>query len=69
MSIRGLGFKMVWLPIKVFLVFFFKRRGYKDGTLGVVTCGSYAVNAFMQQAKYWEKRVHHGDATGGINHE
>ncbi len=61
MSTTWLGFKMVWLPVKVFLVFFFKRRGYKDGALGVVTCGSYAMNAFMQQAKYWEKRVHGTD--------
>lgn len=62
MSIGRLGFNMVWLPVKVFLAFYFKRRGYKDGALGVVTCGCYAVNTFMQQVKFWEKRIHRDDS-------
>ncbi len=61
MSIPLLGIKMVVLPIKEFLVFYFKRRGYKDGVLGVVTCGCYAMYKFMQTAKYWEQRVHRDD--------
>jgi glycosyltransferase involved in cell wall biosynthesis len=61
MSIPLLGLKMIVLPLKEFLVFYLKRRGYKDGVLGIVTCGSYAATKFMQQAKLWEQRIHRDD--------
>jgi glycosyltransferase involved in cell wall biosynthesis len=47
--------RMVYMPIKTFLVFYFKRRGFKDGALGVASCGAYAVSVFMEEAKKWER--------------
>ncbi len=58
LSPRGVAVAMVWRPVKTFLVWFVKRRGYKDGALGVVTCGCYAVSEFMLQVKLWEKLIH-----------
>jgi len=52
---RKAAFAMIWKPIKTFLVFFVKRQGYRDGALGVVTCGCYAVSSFMEEAKKWER--------------
>jgi glycosyltransferase involved in cell wall biosynthesis len=42
-------------PIKEFLVFFIKRKGYKDGALGVMACGGYAILRFLTHAKRWER--------------
>ncbi|MGP6160010.1 MAG: glycosyltransferase family 2 protein [Vulcanimicrobiaceae bacterium] len=49
------AFLMFWMPIRTFLVFYLKRRGYKDGALGVAACGAYAVSVFMDESKKWER--------------
>lgn len=48
---------MLWGPIKTFLVFFLKRKGYKDGALGILACGGYAAYVFMESAKRWERSL------------
>lgn len=52
---RTEAWSMVWRPIKEFLAFFIKRKGYKDGPLGVIACGGYAMQRFMIHAKRWER--------------
>ncbi len=52
---RKAAIDMIWKPVKTFLVFFIKRQGFRDGALGVVTCGCYAVSSFMEEAKKWER--------------
>jgi glycosyltransferase involved in cell wall biosynthesis len=52
---RAEAFAMLWAPIKEFLVFYVKRKGYKDGALGIVACGGYAILRFMTHAKRWER--------------
>jgi glycosyltransferase involved in cell wall biosynthesis len=52
---RQAAVNMLWKPLKTFLVFFIKRRGYKDGALGVATCACYAISSFMDEAKKWER--------------
>ncbi len=52
---RAAGIAMIWKPLKTFLVFYIKRQGFRDGALGVLTCGCYAVSAFMEEAKRWER--------------
>ncbi len=52
---RREAWAMLWAPIKEFLVFFIKRKGYKDGALGVVACGGYAIQRFLKHAKRWER--------------
>jgi glycosyltransferase involved in cell wall biosynthesis len=52
---RKEAFAMLWGPLKEFLVFFLKRKGYKDGALGIAACGGYAVQRFMVHAKRWER--------------
>jgi glycosyltransferase involved in cell wall biosynthesis len=52
---RHEAWAMLWGPIKEFLVFFLKRKGYKDGPLGIVACGGYAIQRFMLHAKRWER--------------
>lgn len=54
-SERAAGFAMFWKPIKTFLVFYVKRQGFRDGALGVLACGAYAVSSFMEEAKKWER--------------
>jgi glycosyltransferase involved in cell wall biosynthesis len=54
-SERAAAISMLWKPLKTFLAFYFKRRGYKDGALGVATCACYAVSSFMEEAKKWER--------------
>jgi glycosyltransferase involved in cell wall biosynthesis len=51
---RGEAWAMIWAPVKTFLVFYLKRKGYKDGPLGVMACGGYAVSEFLTRAKRWE---------------
>jgi glycosyltransferase involved in cell wall biosynthesis len=51
---KGEARAMLWSPIKVFVVFFLKRKGYKDGALGIMACGGYAVSEFLTRAKRWE---------------
>jgi len=46
---------MLWGPIKEFLVFYLKRKGYKDGAFGIMTCGAYAMLRFLTHAKRWER--------------
>jgi glycosyltransferase involved in cell wall biosynthesis len=52
---RREAWAMLWGPIKEFLVFFIKRKGYKDGPLGIIACGGYAIQRFMIHAKRWER--------------
>ncbi len=52
---RSEAWAMLWGPIKEFLVFFVKRKGYKDGPLGIIACGGYAMLRFMIHAKRWER--------------
>ncbi len=59
---RRAGFLMFWKPVKTFLVFYVKRQGFRDGALGVLTCGAYAVSSFMEEAKKWERLVTARDA-------
>jgi glycosyltransferase involved in cell wall biosynthesis len=46
---------MLWAPLKTFLVFYFKRKGFKDGPLGIMACGGYAISEFLLHAKRWER--------------
>jgi glycosyltransferase involved in cell wall biosynthesis len=46
---------MLWKPLKTFLVFYVKRQGFRDGALGIVACGCYAVSSFMEETKKWER--------------
>ncbi len=52
---RREAWAMLWGPLKEFLVFFIKRKGYKDGPLGIIACGGYAIQRFMIHAKRWER--------------
>lgn len=52
---RKEAFAMLWGPVKEFLVFYIKRKGYKDGALGIAACGGYAIQRFMVHAKRWER--------------
>jgi glycosyltransferase involved in cell wall biosynthesis len=52
-STRSEAWAMLWSPIKTFLVFFLKRKRYKDGALRVMACGGYAVSEFLTHAKRW----------------
>ena len=52
---RAEAWAMLWGPVKEFLVFFIKRKGYKDGALGIIACGGYAILRFMIHAKRWER--------------
>ncbi len=63
-SERKAAFNMLWKPLKTFLVFYLKRRGFKDGALGVVTCACYAASSFMDEAKKWERVATTPDAGG-----
>ncbi len=57
LSANRIAFAMLWRPLRTFLVWFVKKRGFRDGALGVVTCGCYAASDFMLQVKLWEKYV------------
>lgn len=52
---RAEAWAMLWSPLKTFLVFFLKRKGYKDGALGIMACGGYAISDFLTRAKRWEQ--------------
>lgn len=52
---RGFALKMVLAPIRVFLWLYLQRRGYKDGTHGLVVCALNAWYAFIDRSKAWEK--------------
>ena len=41
-------------PVKLFLKSYFKKKGYKDGMLGLVFCILFAWSHFLKWAKYWE---------------
>ncbi len=60
-SERDAVLNMLWQPVKTFLVFYFKRQGFRDGALGVVTCACYAVSSFMEESKKWERLATAGD--------
>jgi len=46
---------MAWQPLKTFLVFYIKRKGFLDGALGLLACGCYALYTFVDRAKRWER--------------
>ncbi len=52
---RREAWAMLLGPVKEFLVFFIKRKGYKDGALGIMACGGYAMLRFLIHAKRWER--------------
>lgn len=54
---RAAARAMLWGPIKTFLVFYLKRKGYKDGALGLLACGGYAAYVFIENAKRWERAL------------
>jgi glycosyltransferase involved in cell wall biosynthesis len=54
-SARYEALAMIWGPVKQFAVFFLKRKGYKDGALGIVACAGYALSRFLEHAKRWER--------------
>ena len=47
-------YNLVIKPIKLFLKAYFKKKGYKDGILGLIFCILFSWSYFLKWAKYWE---------------
>jgi len=41
-------------PLKLIYKSYFKKKGYKDGIIGLIFCVLFAFNYFLRWAKYWE---------------
>jgi glycosyltransferase involved in cell wall biosynthesis len=56
-SMNAIAMQLLIDPIKLFLHYFLRYKGYKDGMLGLIVCGSVAVTAFMNATKKWEYKT------------
>ncbi|MFH1593072.1 MAG: glycosyltransferase family 2 protein [Candidatus Omnitrophota bacterium] len=41
-------------PIKLFIKSYFKKKGHKDGIVGLIFCVLFSVSYFLKWSKYWE---------------
>ena len=48
-------------PLKLFFKNYVKKKGYKDGKLGLVFCFLFSWSYFLRWAKYWELCERHKD--------
>ena len=47
-------YNLTWKPLKMFFKDYVKKKGYKDGTYGLIFCVLFAWSHFLKWAKYWE---------------
>lgn len=52
--LRELRYQLLIKPLKLFWKFYVKKRGYRDGTHGLVFSGLYSFVHFLKWAKVWE---------------
>ena len=52
--IKEVGYNLTIKPIKMFIKAYFKKKGYKDGTIGLIFCVLFSWSYFVRWAKYWE---------------
>lgn len=55
MTLKKLSlFNMIWLPIRIFIICYFIKRGYKDGIHGLIIATLFSVYYFVELAKVYE---------------
>lgn len=55
------GWTIFWTPVRLFLWSYVKRKGWRDGRLGVATSLMFGFYGFIEMLKVWERATHrHG---------
>jgi len=49
-----LRYNLTRKPLKMFFKSYFKKKGYKDGVIGLVFAILFSWSYFLRWAKYWE---------------
>ena len=53
-KLKEVRFNLTIKPLKMFIKTYFKKKGYKDGTVGLIFCVLFSWSYFVRWAKYWE---------------
>ena len=52
--VKEVKYNLTFKPLKMFFKSYFKKKGYKDGMVGLVFCVLFSWSYFLRWAKYWE---------------
>ena len=55
LPLREIKYHLTWRPLKLFIKFYIRKKGYRDGMHGLVFSILFAFQHFLEWAKYWEK--------------
>jgi len=61
-SEKAVMYNLTWKPVKLFLKFYLKKQGFREGMTGFIFSALFAYVHFMKWAKYWE--LAYGQKTG-----
>ena len=53
-KLKELRYNLGIKPLKMFFKAYVKKKGYKDGTVGLIFCVLFSWSYFLRWAKYWE---------------
>ena len=53
-KLKEVKYNLTLKPVKLFIKTYIKKKGHKDGMLGLVFCILFSWSYFMRWAKYWE---------------
>jgi len=53
-KLKEVKYNLTGKPVKMFIKAYFKKKGYKDGMVGLIFCGLFSWSYFTRWAKYWE---------------
>ncbi|OGW75389.1 MAG: hypothetical protein A2Z72_02975 [Omnitrophica bacterium RBG_13_46_9] len=53
-KLKEVKYNLTVKPLKLFFKTYFKKKGYKDGIIGLVFCILFSWSYFLRWAKYWE---------------
>jgi len=65
-KLKELRYNLAIKPLKMFFKAYVKKKGYKDGTVGLIFCVLFSWSYFLRWAKYWELcKKNEGDISNG----
>jgi len=53
-ELKNVKYNLTIKPVKLFFKTYFKKKGHKDGILGLIFCILFSWSYFLRWAKYWE---------------
>jgi len=53
-KLKDVKYNITIKPLKLFFKNYVKKKGYKDGTIGLIFCALFSYSFFLRWAKYWE---------------